>query len=378
MSTQWLCFRFENSELLAVISALLRNESWSRVRFIFISFRACPNAKTYAETALKTTKRLPSSKLGRLAKYQFYIWQYNWIYRTLIRSSATYVACANGLKGVNSLVVAASRELEIPVLFVERAAIPDRLQIDWNGVNYGSSIPRDPQFYRKYRKDFSSVGWLDNPPISRSSDKGSDVEQVKDKAGNLAIQKYIFCPLQVPKDSQITVYGGWINGISHYLEVLDQLAYKLPKGVHLRVKEHPTSPISFAQQVNGFNNPNIILDNKTDSMDLIRFSKAVLTINSTIGFEAFYFEKTVITLGKAFYSFGNLTSHAENYQQLTELVENIDSINNSNSDRDLFMRFLYSWYPKTQRILDGKYSFEDVKKRFAWLEKSMSNLNHNR
>ena len=372
MTNKWLCFRFDSPNLLSIISALMRKENWVRVKFIKISFKNCPNAETHADIALKTTKSLPSSKIGRSAKYQFYIWQYNWLYRTLMQSDIENVACANGLKGINYLVVAASRELKIPILFVERAPLPGRLQIDWKGVNFGSSIPRDPSFYRSHHNNFPSINWKSEIPSARSSIKGSNVKQIKDKTGLLGKQNYIFCPLQVPTDSQLTVYGGWIEGMNHFIEVLSLLAPELPEGVHFRVKEHPTSKVSFTDKINRLDNLKIILDNDTDSMDLIRYSRAVLTINSTVGLQAFYFGKSVITLGKAFYSFGNMTSQAENISQLCELIKNIDKIQHSDLDRDLFMRFLYFWYPKTESILEGDYCLDEAKEQFAWLQRSLS------
>ena len=375
MKTRWLCFQFNNSNQNRLITALLRTEDWYRViKFIGISFTPCRNCDRHALLALETSRHTFKSKVGRSAKLLFYRWQYNWIYRKLLDLKITHVACFNGLKGVDRLAAAASKELKIPVLFIETAALAGRVQIDWNGVNYDSSIPREINFYRNLASELSSFDWQKSPPGARQSNKNKSVTQEKDTDSKLSKLKYIFCPLQVPKDSQLTVHGGWIKDIHHFLECIDSSAKFLPNGIHFRIKEHPSSKLSLASHIAKLEHLNnkIVLDNSTDTMDLIAESVAVLTINSRVGLEAFYFQKPVITLGKAFYSFDHLTSRAENLTELSNQIKDIESVAYSELERDLFMRFLYFWYPTTGEILTGNYSLNDVETKFTWLGNRLS------
>jgi len=161
---------------------------------------------------------------------------------------------------------------------------------------------------------------------------------------------YILCPLQVPTDSQLTVYGGWVGNMDRFLQYIDQLTDDLPSGFYFRIKEHPTSHIPLTDQVTVLESERLRLDNQTDTMDLIQHCRAVLTINSTVGLDAFHFSKPVITLGEAFYSFGDLTSRADNFHTLKTLIKTVETLRFSEENRDLFMRFLYYWYPKTSCI----------------------------
>ena len=375
----WLCFQFDDPSKIEIIKAFMHNEKWCRVKLILISFAPCPNTESHAESALrtsralKTSRRIYNSKIGRILKYHFYKWQYNWIYRKILRSKASYVACYNGLKGVEQLVVSASRELNVPVLFFETAPLSGRMQIDWRGINYDSSIPRNKDFYREITDNLNKVDWKKNPPNSRQTIKNKKVSQIRDLESLLETQNYIFCPLQVPKDSQLTVHGGWIKDIHHFLTCINQVTEYLPPDFHFRVKEHPSSKISFTQEVINLGNPRIVLDNNTDTMDLVAQSMAVLTINSSVGMEAFYFEKPVITLGNAFYSFDELTSRATDISQLKELVRNIEELDFSDKDRDVFMRFLYSWFPTVDSILSRMYTLNELNNRFLWLDNLISN-----
>lgn len=367
MAGKWLCFRFHNPKQIKIITALMRGQKWIRVKLILISFLNCPNSESHAISALRTSRVNFQSNLIHSAKFCIYKWQYNWIYRKLVRSNADYVACFNGLKGVNSLVVAASRELNIPVLFVEIAPFSDKCQIDWKGVNYDSSIPRNPDFYRNLDVRRFSADWCQIRPKARQPIKKSKVKQHNDVEGLLSTLNYVFCPLQVPTDSQLTVYGGWIKGLSHFLDCLNNVIDDLPENLHFRVKEHPSSPISLHSYVEKLGNSRIVVDNDRNTMDLVENSKCVITINSTVGLEAFYFGKPVITLGKAFYSFGNLTSRVENLFELRETIRNVENLTFSEKDRDVFMNFLHYWFPTVESVTNGEFTLEEVNARYTWL-----------
>ena len=364
-----MCFQFSNSNHIKIITSFLRTEKWYRVRVIGISFVSCPFSYLHAQTALKSSRRRYKSKIGRKLKLKFYQWQYNWIYRKLAKSKVSNVACYNGLKGVDRLVVSASNELRIPILFFESASIEGRLQIDRKGINFDSSIPKDINFYKNVENELAPINWHSLLPTARQKIKNPNVSQVKDSNSVLTGERFIFCPLQVPKDSQLTVHGGWIEGIHHFLECLNNLTVRLPDGMYFRIKEHPSSRISFTHYISELGNSSIVLDNATDTMDLIASSKAVLTINSTVGLQAFYYEKPVITLGKAFYSFGNLTARAENLSQLSELISNVERISYSETERDIFMRFLYFWYPKYRDVYKGIVTPKSIDAQYSWLEK---------
>ena len=368
MENQWMCFQFNNPSQVEIISSFLRAEQWQRVRVIGISFISCPNSEIYSEIALKSSRRRFKSVIGRKLKLKFYQLQYNWIYRNLVKSRVAKVACYNGLKGVDRLVVSASKELNIPVLFFEDASLDGRMQIDWKGINFDSSIPRDINFYKRLDSKISELNWKSLLPTARKIIKNPNVSQIKDTNGVLANERYVFCPLQVPKDSQLTVHGGWIEGVHHFLECINELTVYLPSEMHFRIKEHPSSKVSFKNTITDFENSKIVLDNVTDTMDLIAQSTAVLTINSTVGLQAFYYEKPVITLGKAFYSFSELTARAENLFQLSELIGDVEKIWFSEMERDLFMRFLYYWYPAYEDVCNGKTTLKEINAQFSWLE----------
>lgn len=343
-------------------------EAWSdglettHVRTIGTSLRSAPRAREYARTALRSARKVPAGSVGRRLKFRFLIGQYNWLYQLLSNRRPDQVWIYNGLNGSNFLARAASEELNLPTLYFERAPFQDRIQIDAQGVNYQSSVPQDERFYHTFEagelgdsrtpKHYVARENLTSEPNSRTP-SDSPLEKLS----------YIFCPLQVPRDTQLTVFGGWIKTISQYLKCLDQASKNLPTDIHLRIKEHPSSPVSFSDQIKGFENRRIVLDNQSDTGKLIAHAMGVITVNSSVGLEAFLFDKFVITVGQAFYSFGDLTRQATDIDSLSDLMSNVRDISWNQDMRVRFMEFLNFWFPPLDKVLHGEYTMADLQER---------------
>lgn len=360
MSERVLCFGFNTEFQKNLIDAWTSELDAKKVDLVLLSRRSCPNVDEHSETALTSARRIPNGVVGEKLKLQFLQLQYNWIYQRLAKSPPDRVLIYNGLNGVNYLVSAACKELGLPQLYFERAPLQDRVQIDSSGVNFQSSIPTDIQFYRNLTEDefaeYSGASYVDahrvvgEPPSPNLHGKSAD----------LGSQSYVFAPLQVPRDTQVTVFGGWIESIPHLLDSLNSASKQLPIDVHLRIKEHPSSPVSFAQRIESYNNPKLILDNQHDVYDLVAHSEGVVTINSSVGLEAFLFEKPVVTIGRALYSFGEMTTRASDLDSLCEAMANFTSLNWSRLERDRFIKFLFFWFPPMQQVLSKQYTKQDM------------------
>ncbi|MFD1808108.1 hypothetical protein ACFSHQ_08015 [Gemmobacter lanyuensis] len=62
-----------------------------------------------------------------------------------------------------------------------------------------------------------------------------------------------------------------------------------------------------------------MLDNATDSFAQIAASRGVVTLNSSMGLQAFFHDKPVITLGQAFFNIAGLVDHAADQTALNHL-----------------------------------------------------------
>jgi hypothetical protein len=90
------------------------------------------------------------------------------------------------------------------------------------------------------------------------------------------------------------------------LSVIRSIAFRLPVNVRLYVKEHPSAvasqPLSFYRQLAAL--PNVrLLAAHLPAKELIRKSRGVVCITSTLGFEAAVLNKPVIALGDILYGY---------------------------------------------------------------------------
>jgi hypothetical protein len=111
----------------------------------------------------------------------------------------------------------------------------------------------------------------------------------------------VYFPLHNPFDLQILVRAPHCFRQEYVVEMISRA---LPQGVRLFIKEHPVSIgwYSFRALRKCANLSNVVLLHPNESShEVVRRSKAVITINSKVGFEALAHYKPVITLGASFY-----------------------------------------------------------------------------
>ena len=87
-------------------------------------------------------------------------------------------------------------------------------------------------------------------------------------------------------------------------------------------KGTPSSGISFSKKL-ALSDDTFLIDNSTDSIEIIKRSKALVTINSSVGFHALLKHKPVIVCGDAFWGFSPITYLAKiktNYQKYSQIL----------------------------------------------------------
>ncbi|MBK5933487.1 capsular polysaccharide export protein [Rhodovulum imhoffii] len=284
-----------------------------RLPAIGLSLRGFSESGARARAALAVAKRQPHGRAGRWLKLQLIRAQYNWSRHYFTRHPERVAACWNGLTGSRRAFMEGARDAGAARLYLELAPFPGRVTLDHTGVNARNSLPRDPAFYRGWANtpERRGEGWraLGKNLTARAS-RRTDVGQ----AGADALHgagPFLFCPLQVPNDSQITLFSGWVGSVAGMLEALAGASDALPEGWHLRVKEHPSAKTSLAGALGravARANGRIVVDNATDTFAQVAASGGVITINSSVGLQAFFHDKPVLVLGQAFFAIPGLTT----------------------------------------------------------------------
>ncbi|ARE41466.1 Protein fixF [Rhodovulum sp. P5] len=182
-------------------------------------------------------------------------------------------------------------------------------------------------------------------------------------AGALAqAGRFLFCPLQVPNDSQITLFSGWTGSVEGMIAALARTARALPEGWHIRLKEHPSARVSLAGALDravADSGGRLVVDNATDSFAQISASDGVITINSSMGLQAFFFDKPVIVLGQAFFAIPGLVTCAGSEAALAEALAAPDRLDYDPALRAAFMSYLDRvYYPRVTDLPDGRVEID--------------------
>ncbi len=323
-----------------------------------VSFRGYPETSARAGECLERAKKQPRTGLGRWIKESFLRGRYNWSRRYFTANPHEIAACWQGLTGTRRAFMLGALDAGAPRLFAELAPLPGYKTLDPSGVNAEGSVPRDPKTFTKIEPNALLLSEIKNQLAARPS-RRSDVGQTAldaEAAGN-----FLFVPLQVPDDSQMLLFADWVGSATGFVDALAVASAQLPDGWHLRLKEHPSSRIRLTEQIEQAiaNGARLVLDNQSDSFEQIRASKGVVTVNSSMGLQAMFFGKAVITAGQAFFAQPGLTHHVESAGALAHSLSVVETIS---FDADLRQRFL-TWLASEYyvRETDEGYDMAQIK-----------------
>lgn len=310
-----------------------------RLRMIPLSLRDYPETAARVAVAMARAKRQPQG-VARWVKAQLIRAQYNGARRLFAAHPGAVGVVWNGLGGSRQAFAMAARDAGCGVLFCELAPFPNRITVDPLGVNAeGSAVLADVSA-TDAGDGWRALGLGMTARMSRRADVG--------QAAGTPQGRYLFCPLQVPGDSQVTLFAGWTGGMSGFLAALTTAASHLPPGWHLRVKEHPSARSSLrAALAPLIATGRVILDNATDSLTQIAGSAGVVTLNSSMGLQAFFQDKPVVVLGRALFARPGLVTMAGDQAALNAAFAAPDHLTFDPDLRARFMNWLDQvYYPR--------------------------------
>lgn len=160
--------------------------------------------------------------------------------------------------------------------------------------------------------------------------------------------RYLLYPLHYHPESSTSVQAPAY--IDEY-NVIRNIAFNLPAGVVLYVKDHISAygfqTLSFYKKLGEL--PNVkLLGPFEKTKELIRGSLGVITLTSTVGYEALLLNKRVFLLGNVFYEFHPNVIKVRNYSNLFEEINsNFDTplVVGDDYNFDFVMGYFLGTYP---------------------------------
>lgn len=330
-----------------------------------IRFDSFPETADRAAESLRRARRVPVGRTHGFLKRQLYRAQYNAFRARFAATPGAVAVVWNGLTGTRLVFAAAARDAGRGCIHVERAPLPGRITVDPVGVNAASSLPRDPTFYHDWVRDNpppSLPGWRDlgGALVARSSRRSGIAQGTPDT--DLALRRFLFCPLQVQDDTQVTRFAGWCADMDGFLAALSDAVSHLPDGWHLRLKEHPSSKRSLAAALAAMtarHGDRVVVDNATDTFAQVAAARAVVTLNSSVGLQAFFHDRPVIVLGEALFRIPGVVHPADTQAQLDAQFAQVADLDFDARLRDAFMRYLDEvYYPAIAVGPDGRITVD--------------------
>ena len=345
----------------------------------------------YTETLRKIDGVEPSYEdFEYMAKYVSFLRGY------LKNENIELVTMHNDLRWQHSLAIEVCKELGVKYLITERGIFrPDTTTIEFKGVNAYSSLPKDKEFYKKHdvvSKELKSYkvskvtnlkvnikfaifillnkigsifglnSTIRNKSYSLSTYINLFIKQKFGKSNKNIVtlpKRYVFVPLQVNTDTQILIHSDF-KDMQEFISKVENDFYSLESDIGLVFKIHPMEKgiIEYL-----FDKRSIVVD--SDTNELVKNSECIVTINSTVGFEAIEKYKKVLVLGGAFFKIDGIAICSSKETFLEDLKNTLN--NNNTIDMciiDKFVSYLKYEYQVNGNLFNwSNETFEEIKKK---------------
>jgi hypothetical protein len=167
-------------------------------------------------------------------------------------------------------------------------------------------------------------------------------------------RRFVYFPLHVVDDYKVK------RVIPHCYDqasLIERVAEALPHGHDLVLKEHPMSigrnRLSLLRRLAHVENVRIVSPHE-NSHDLIQRAEAIVVISSTVGLEALFHARPVLTLGQPYYSGYGVTVDVDSFREIREAVPAVLAFE---PDRERILQMLHA---AMRNCHDGKPMLVDA------------------
>jgi len=257
-----------------------------------------------------------------------------------LRRNVTHLGMWNGQGGRRRTLTLVAQDMGLKTLFAELSPIAGHVTLDPQGVSAAGMLTADPRYYRDWvaaHADSGAVEQWRQRLVTRTGVR-------RNSQGDIGEGPFLFAPLQVRGDTQISVHGGWIKSVPAFIAEVARAAQLLPDGWRVVFREHPSDREGNAEQLAALVGSRVAVDNETDTFELVRRSAGVVTVNSSVGMQALLFGKPVLALGRANFTVPGVAATADNSEELDRAFDAASDWDIDLKLTDAFLRFLADEY----------------------------------
>ena len=192
-------------------------------------------------------------------------------------------------------------------------------------------------------------------------------------------EPYFYFPLHRSGDAQIT-----LRAPQYYnqVQLIETISKHLPIKYKLYVKQHPNGEgelkMSELRQIKKLKNVRLI-DTKTNTHNILKKSKGVITINSNTGWEALLHKKPVIVLGNVYYDIFDYFEKVRDFYELPLAIKRVTKKKLTTEQQYKYINAVIESTHPGQTLLVGKYKKfmnckNNTKRIFDGFEKEFKKL----
>lgn len=285
----------------------------------------------------------------------------------------------NGSNLRGALAAYLARQRRIPVIYAEHGYLPGTTQIDLEGVNEGSSVSRlardgaaqmpfdaglDATLGAEIARFKSGEKMLDINPLPPPDLRRDVLARLASRVSfwlerralpyvnRLSVpttparklpQRFVLLPFQVRSDSQLVLHSPlYGDDLEAVVRELDLALARIDPGLRLVAKFHPYEQpqVQWAYRHLPKRYPRVCFVSDVRMTALLEQASAVVTINSTAGFEALFYNKPVLALGRNFYTVPGLVECLERRSDLEIALRRTLTAAPDAERRRAFLRFV--------------------------------------
>ncbi|MCH9826422.1 MAG: hypothetical protein K0U79_01620 [Gammaproteobacteria bacterium] len=287
----------------------------------------------------------------------------------------------NGGNLCGALAIWLARQRGLPVIFAEHGYLPRTTQLDLKGVNVLSSLTQavhdgtamlapDPDVDAALDADIDA--YRSGRPMRLADARIPDIH-LRDPWVRLSrriisfvkstlrgrsaaavlpgtpeapdLPPFLLLPFQVRKDTQLALHSPLLgNDMRRFLAVADEARRSVAPDLPLVVKLHPYEHIKVLRQYRDLPTqfPQVHFVSREPITALLPRCAAVITINSTVGFEAMLFDKPVVALGHNFYTAPGLVEPVTSLDMLPDALRRALTQPVDHARRRAFLRYVHA------------------------------------